>query len=100
ASNWTNAVLEHASFQHAKLDKATGLSGTSSMPARLSGARFNNASLKGVDLSNAQLYGAQFTNANLSGSSLAGAFLSANTNMTPPIQTAAVFDGAHLRDVD
>lgn len=99
-SNWSNAVLEHASFQGATLDQATGLSGTSAAPSRLSGAKFNNASVQGVDLSNAQLYGAQFTNANLSRSSLAGAFLSANPNMTPPIVTAAVFDGAHLRDVD
>ncbi len=99
-SQWSNAVLEHASFQGATLDNATGLNGTASAPSRLAGAKFNNASVQGVDLSNAQLYGAQFTNANLSHSSLAGAFLSANPSMTPPIVTAAVFDGAHLRNVD
>ncbi|MDC8448859.1 MAG: pentapeptide repeat-containing protein [Nitrospira sp.] len=98
-SKWTGAVLEHASFQGATLDNATGLSGTTATPSRLSAAKFNKASVRNVDLSNAQLYGAQFTNANLINSSLAGSFLSANTAATPPIETAAVFDGAHLRNV-
>jgi uncharacterized protein YjbI with pentapeptide repeats len=99
-SKWTGAVLEGASFQGATLDNATGLSGTASAPARLSAARFNKASLQNVDLSNAELYGAQFTDANLRSASLAGAFLSANTQVQPPIETAAKFDGAHLRDVN
>jgi uncharacterized protein YjbI with pentapeptide repeats len=100
ASKWTGAVLEHASFQGATLDNATGLSGTTATPSRLSAAKFNKASVQNVDLSNAQLYGAQFTNANLTNSCLAGSFLSANTATTPPIETAAVFDGAHLRNVN
>jgi len=100
ASTWTGAVLEHTSFQGATLDNATGLSGTSETPSRLSAAKFNKASVQNVDLSNAQLYGAQFTNANLTNSSLAGSFLSANTAAVPPIETAAVFDGAHLKNVN
>ncbi|WHZ23878.1 MAG: hypothetical protein OJF47_002990 [Nitrospira sp.] len=100
ASQWAGAVLEHASFQGATLDNATGLSGTTAASSRLSAAKFNKASVQNVDLSNAQLYGAQFTNANLTNSSLAGSFLSANTAATPPIETAAVFDGAHLRNVN
>lgn len=100
ASTWTGAVLEHTSFQGATLDNATGLSGTTATPSRLSAAKFNKASVQNVDLSNAQLYGAQFTNANLTNSSLAGSFLSANTAATPPIETAAVFDGAHLKNVN
>ena len=100
SSNWTGAVLEHASFQSATLDNATGLSGTTAQPSRLSAAKFNYASVQNVDLSNAQLYGAQFTNANLSNSSLAGAFLSANTAAMPAIETAAKFDGAHLKNVN
>ena len=99
-SKWTNTVLEHASFQGATLDNATGLSGTTAVPSRLSAAKFNKASVQNVDLSFAQLYGADFTNANLSNSSLAGSFLSANTTATPPIETAAAFDGAHLRNVN
>ncbi len=100
ASKWTGAVLEHASFQGATLDNATGLSGTTATPSRLSAVMFNKASVQNVDLSNAQLYGAQCTNANLTNSSLAGSFLSANTGATPPIETAAVFDGAHLKNVN
>jgi uncharacterized protein YjbI with pentapeptide repeats len=100
ASTWTGAVLEHASFQGATLDNATGLSGTTATPSRLSAVKLNKASVQNVDLSNAQLYGAQCTNANLSNSSLAGSFLSANTGATPPIETAAVFDGAHLKNVN
>ena len=99
-SKWTNAVLEHASFQSATLDNATGLSGTTAVPSRLSAVKFNKASVQNVDMSNAQLYGADFTNANLSNSSLAGSFLSANTKAMPPIETAAAFDGAHLRNVN
>lgn len=99
-SKWTNAMLEYASFQGATLDNATGLSGTKDVPSRLSAAKFNKASVQSVDLSNAQLYGAQFTNADLSNSSFAGALLSANTAATPPIETAAVFNGAHLRNVN
>lgn len=100
ASTWTGAVLEHASFQGATLDNATGLNGTTTTPSRLSAVKLNKASVQNVDLSNAQLYGAQCTNANLSNSSLAGSFLSANTGATPPIETAAVFDGAHLKNVN
>ncbi|MDN5938870.1 MAG: pentapeptide repeat-containing protein [Salinisphaera sp.] len=99
ASTWTGAMLEHASFQGATLDNATGLSGTTAAPSRLSAAQFNKASVQNVDMSNAQLYGAQFTNANLTNTSLAGSFLSANTAAVPPIKTAAVFDGAHLKNV-
>ncbi len=98
-TRWSSAVLEGASFQGATLDNATGLSGTPSVPSRLSAAKFNNASVQNVDLSNAQLYGARFDNANLSNSSLAGSFLTANTAANPPIETAASFDGAHLRNV-
>jgi uncharacterized protein YjbI with pentapeptide repeats len=100
-SKWAGAVLERASFQGATLDNATGLAGASSnQMSRLAGAKFNNASVRNVDLSNAQLYGAQFTNADLSNSSLAGSSLQANTKMSPPIEFGAVFDGAHLRDVN
>lgn len=99
-SKWTGAVLEHASFQGATLDNATGLSGTASNPSRLSATKFNNASVRNVDLSNAQLYGAQFTNADVSNSSFAGSFFSANTAAVPPIETAASFDGAHLKNVN
>ena len=98
-SKWNGAVLEYASFQGATLDNATGLNGTPQALSRLSAAKFNNASVQNVDLSYAQLYGAQFTNANLANSSFAGSFLQANTAVTPPIETAAVFDGAHLRNV-
>ena len=98
-SQWTGAVLERASFQGATLDNATGLNGTVGNPSRLSAAKFNNASVQNVDMSNAQLYGADFTNANLTNSSLAGAFLSANTAAVPPIEDAARFDGAHLKNV-
>ena len=98
-SKWDGAVLEYASFQGATLDNATGLAGRTGAPSRLSAAKFNNASVQNVDLSNAQLYGADFTNANLTNSSLAGSFLSANTARTPPIETAAKFDGAHLKNV-
>jgi len=100
ASTWTNAVLEGASFQGATLDNASGLSGTTSNPSRLSATKFNNASIQNVDMSNAQLYGANFTNANLTNSSLAGAFLTANTAAVPPIETAARFGGAHLKNVN
>jgi uncharacterized protein YjbI with pentapeptide repeats len=93
-------VLEGASFQGATLDNATGLAGSTAQLSRLGGAKFNNASIRNVDLSNAQLYGALFTNANLSNSSLAGSSLQANTAAKPPIEGAAVFDGAHLRDVN
>lgn len=99
-SAWSGAVLEHASFQGATLDNATGLSGTASQASRLSGAKFNSASLRNVDLSNAQLYGAQFTHADLSNSSLQGSFLTDNTKALPPIETAATFDGAHLKNVN
>ena len=100
-SKWTGAVLERASFQGATLDNATGLAGASpTQMSRLGGAKFNNASIQNVDMSHAQLYGAQFTNANLSNSSLAGSSLQANTAATPPIEGAAVFDGAHLQDVN
>ncbi|MEJ7685961.1 MAG: pentapeptide repeat-containing protein [Variovorax sp.] len=99
-STWTGAVLERASFQQATLDNAKGLSGAVGKLSRLSGARFNRASLRNVDLSYAALYGAQFTNADLSNSSLAAAALQANPAAQPPIQTAAVFDGAHLRNVN
>jgi uncharacterized protein YjbI with pentapeptide repeats len=98
-SKWAGTVLEHASFQGATLDNATGFNGTPQALTRLSAAKFNNASLQNVDLSYAQLYGAQFTNANLANASFAGSFLQANTAVTPPIETAAVFDGAHLRNV-
>ena len=98
-SQWHGALLDHASFQRATLDNATGLNGAPGALSRLSAARFNNASMHNVNLSYAQLYGAQFTNANLSNASFAGAFLQANTSVTPPIETAAVFDGAHLRNV-
>ena len=98
-SKWDGAVLEYASFQGATLDNATGLSGTSQAHSRLSATKFNNASVQNVNLSHAQLYGAQFTNANLSNSSFAGSFLQANTGVKPPIETAAVFNGAHLRNV-
>ncbi|MEO7338725.1 MAG: pentapeptide repeat-containing protein [Caldimonas sp.] len=98
-SKWNGAVLEYASFQGATLDNASGLNGTSSRLSKLSATRFNNASLQNVDLSHAELYGAQFTNANLTNSSFDGSFLQANTSVTPPIETAAVFDGAHLRNV-
>lgn len=98
-SQWNGAVLERASFQGATLDNATGLNGAAGALAKLSAAKFNNASAQNVDLSHAQLYGAQFTNANLSNASFAGSFLQANTAVTPPIETAAVFDGAHLRNV-
>lgn len=98
-SKWGGAVLEHASFQGATLDNATGLNGTTGNPSRLSAAKFNDASVQNVDMSNAQLYGADFTNANLTNSSLAGAFLSANTVAVPPIESAATFDGAHLKNV-
>ena len=98
-SKWNGAVLDYASFQGATLDNATGLNGTPNALSKLSAAKFNNASVQNVDLSYAQLYGAQFTNANLSNSSFAGSFLQANTSVTPPIETAAVFDGAHLRNV-
>ena len=100
ASKWAGAVLEYASFQGATLDNATGLNGTAGSPSRLSAAKFNKASVQNVDLSNAQLYGAQFTNADLSNSSFAGSFLSANTAAVPPIETAAAFDGAHLKNVN
>lgn len=100
ASKWSGAVLEYASFQGATLDNATGLSGTSGSPSRLSAAKFNKASVQNVDLSNAQLYGAQFTNADVSNSSFAGSFLSANTAAVPPIEAAAAFDGAHLKNVN
>ncbi|MEJ7687341.1 MAG: pentapeptide repeat-containing protein [Variovorax sp.] len=99
-SKWDGALLDHARFQGATLDNATGLNGTVGNPSRLSAVKFNKASLQNVDLSNAQLYGAQFTDANLSNSSLAGSFLSANTGATPPIESAAVFDGAHLKNVN
>ena len=99
-SKWNGAVLDHASFQGATLDNATGLNGAGPLAlSKLSAAKFNNASVQNVDLSYAALYGAQFTNANLSNSSFAGSFLQANTSVTPPIETAAVFDGAHLRNV-
>ena len=98
-SKWNGAVLEYASFQGATLDNAAGLNGTPQALSKLSAAKFNNASVQNVDLSYAQLYGAQFTNANLSNSSFAGSFLQANTSVTPPIETAAVFEGAHLRNV-
>ena len=99
ASKWAGTVLEYASFQGAILDNATGFNGTPQALSQLSAARFNNASARNVDFSYAQLYGAQFTNANLSNASFAGAFLQANTSVTPPIVAAAVFDGAHLRNV-
>ncbi|MES2787570.1 MAG: pentapeptide repeat-containing protein [Pseudomonadota bacterium] len=99
-SKWSGAQLERASFQGATLDRATGLSGTTSVPARLSAARFNNASVRNIDFSYAQLYGAHFTNADLSESSLAGAFLTANTAAVPPVEVAANFDGAHMKDVN
>ena len=116
-SKWDGADLRCSSVQRATLDGATGLAGTagtcagacpaSGTPATpgtpgksgcLAGAVFNNASVQGVDLSNAQLYGATFTNANLTNSSLQGAFLTANTVIG--IQTAAKFDGAHLKNVN
>lgn len=99
ASTWHGAVLEYASFQGATLDNATGFNGTPQAMAKLSAAKFNNASAQNVDFSYAELYGAQFTNANLSNASFAGSFLQANTGVTPPIEAAAVFDGAHLRNV-
>lgn len=99
-SKWDGAVLERASFAGATLDHATGLAGADGRPARLSAAKFNRASVRWVDLSNAQLYGAQFTNADLSYSRLAGAFLQAKPDATPPIETAAAFDGARLKGVD
>jgi len=98
-SKWNGAVLDYASFQGATLDNATGLNGTANALTQLSAAKFNNASVQNVDLSYARLYGAQFTKANLSNSSFAGSVLQANTSVTPPIETAAVFDGAHLRNV-
>lgn len=98
-SKWNGTVLEHASFQGAILDNATGLNGTPNAMSKLSGALFNNASVQNVDLSYAELYGANFTNANLSNASFAGAFLQANTGATPPIERAAVFAGAHLPNV-
>jgi uncharacterized protein YjbI with pentapeptide repeats len=98
-SKWTGAVLERASFQGATLDKATGLNGTSAVKSRLSAAKFNNASVRNVDLSNAELYGALFINADLSNSSLAGSVFTSNTAATPPIVSAAHFDGAHMRNV-
>lgn len=99
ASKWNGAVLEYASFQGATLDNATGFNGTPQARSKLSATKFNNASVQNVDMSYAELYGAQFTNANLSNSSFAQSFLQANTSATPPIETAAVFDGAHLRNV-
>lgn len=98
-TKWTGAVLDGASFQGATLDNAVGLNGTPGAPARLSGAKFNRASVRNVDMSNALLYGANFTSANLSGSTLAGAFLTSDPTASPPIVKAAVFDGAHLKDV-
>lgn len=99
-TRWAGAVLEHASFQGATLDHATGLAGTPQVPALLSAAKFNKASLRNVDFSNAQLYGANFTQADLTEASFAGAFLTSDTSADPPIETAAVFDGAHLKNVN
>jgi uncharacterized protein YjbI with pentapeptide repeats len=97
-TNWSGADLRGASFQSATLDNATGLAGTTAAPARLAGAKFASASVRNVDFSNAQLYGGVFINADLTNSSLQGALLTANTAIG--VQTAAKFDGAHLKNVN
>ena len=99
-SKWDGAVLERASFQGATLDYATGLNGQDDRVARLSAALFNRASVRHVDFSNAQLYGAQFTNADVSYSRFSGAFFQANPDASKPVEAAAAFDGAHLKNVD
>lgn len=99
-TRWAGAMLEHASFQGATLDNATGLNGTEAVPSHLAATKFNNASMRNVDMSHAQLYGANFTHADLSGAKLFGAFLISNVSAVPPIEGAAVFDGAHMKNVN
>lgn len=97
-TRWAGADLTGTHFQSAVLDGATGLAGTPTTPSRLTGATFNNASVQGVDLSNAWLYGSDFTNANLTNTNLQGSFFT--SDLSKNIQTAAKFNGAHMRDVN